>query len=389
MFLNKLKENNPKLIDYAFKANKDGLVIPDTYMLDLDVIKENAKSILDEANKYNVRLYFMLKQIGRNPIVAKALMDLGYAGAVCVDYKEALCMIDNDIKIGNVGHLEQIPTNCLKKIISAKPEVITVYSLEKIIQINEVAKSLNINQGLSIRLTDDDSKLYSGQVAGFSSNDLNDLIKKINELDNVYIKGLTVFPALLFDDEEKIIKPTENMNALKRGMDICKKEGLDDLLINVPSCTCTNSISLISSLGGNNGEPGHGLTGTSPLHVISNQPERIGYCYISEISHNYKDKSYCYGGGEYRRGHMENVLVGKDYNSAISDKVSMPSMDSIDYHFELSQNHNVGDTCVMCFRTQMFTTRSNIVVVEGLSKDEPKILGTYDPLGRLIGENFK
>lgn len=389
MFLNKLKENNPKLIEYAFKANKEGLVIPDTYMLDLDVITENAKIILEEANKYNIRLYFMLKQIGRNPLVGKRLMDLGYAGAVCVDYKEALCMIDNKIKIGNVGHLEQIPTNCLSKILKSKPEVVTVYSLEKIKQINEVTKSLNIKQGLMIRLTDDDSKLYSGQIAGFSSNELKELIKEIDKLDNVYIKGLTVFPALLFDEKEKEIKPTVNINALKKGIDICKQSGIEDLLINVPSCTCYNSMALINSLGGNNGEPGHGLTGTTPLHAISNQKERIAYCYISEISHNYKDKSYCYAGGEYRRGHMKNVLVGNDYKNAVSDEISMPDIDSIDYHFELKNNHNVGDTCVMCFRTQIFTTRSNVVVVEGLSNNNPKILGTYDSLGRLIGENFK
>lgn len=115
MFLSSLIQNNQKLIEYAFKASRDGDILPDTYILDLDTIVSNGKHIKEEADKYNIDLYFMLKQIGRNPIVAKKLMDIGFKGAVCVDYKEALCMIDNDIHICNVGHLEQIPVAALKR----------------------------------------------------------------------------------------------------------------------------------------------------------------------------------------------------------------------------------------------------------------------------------
>ena len=159
MFLSRLKENNPALLKYAFEAAKKGEILPDTYILDLDTIIQNAKIMKEEADKYNLDLYFMLKQIGRNPVVAQALQDLGFAGAVCVDYKEALCMIENGVKVANVGHLEQIPTAALQKIISSKPTVVTVYSLDKIKEINNVAKELGIVQGLLIRLTDADSQL--------------------------------------------------------------------------------------------------------------------------------------------------------------------------------------------------------------------------------------
>ena len=388
MFLSRLKENNTALLEYAFEAAKKGEILPDTYILDLDTIIQNAKVMKEEADKYNLDLYFMLKQIGRNPVVARALQDLGFAGAVCVDYKEALCMIENGVKVANVGHLEQIPTAALKKIISSKPTVVTVYSLDKIKEINNVAKELGIVQGLLIRLTDADSQLYSGQIAGFHTDCIKNLIAEVNQLNHVEIKGLTVFPALLYDDETKTILPTENINVINRGIEICNKHGLTDLNINLPSATCTASIKLIHDLGGTSGEPGHGLTGTTPLHKVTDQPEKIGYCYVSEISHNYEDKAYCYGGGLYRRGHMENVLVGTSLQDAKLSKIKAPDLDSIDYHFEIDENYPVGLTCVMCFRTQIFTTRSHVAVVKGLQTGKPECVGLYDAVGKEINRNW-
>ena len=388
MFLSSLIKNNPSLIDCSFKLAKDGEILPDTYVLDLDTIVSNGKCIKEEADKYNIDLYFMLKQIGRNPIVAKHLMDIGFKGAVCVDYKEALSMIDNDIHICNVGHLEQIPNSALNKILSSNVDYVTVYSLDKIKQINDVCKKLNINQKLLIRLTDDDSKLYSGQVAGFNTNYLDELIDEIDKLSNVTIGGLTIFPGLLYDSDKKEICPTKNTNALNRGLEICKRHNLDNLNINIPSASCAASIKLIHELGGTSAEPGHGLTGTTPLHKDTVQKEKIGYCYVSEISHNFKDKSYCYGGGAYRRGHMEEVLVGTCLDDGIVCHVSAPDMDSIDYHFEIDRNFEVGKICLMCFRTQIFTTRSHVAIVSGIQSSSPKLLGLYDSFGKKIEKNW-
>lgn len=384
MFLNKCLANNRPLIEYVFKAHQKGLILPDTYLLDLDTIKANASAMLKEADDNGVLLYFMLKQIGRNPKVGKMLMDLGFKGAVVVDYKEALVMIENGIHIANVGHLVQIPKAALRKIIASKVDVVTVYSYDKILEVNEVAKELGIVQPLLIRITDDDAELYSGQVAGFSSEELKDLIVKIEALSNVKIGGVTAFPALLYNEKEGKITPTANVNGLKRAMAILKDAGYEDLLINIPSATCCSSIKEIKKLGGNTGEPGHGLTGTTPLHKVSDEKERVGYVYVSEISHNYKDKSYCYGGGHYRRGHMENVLVGTSLDDARMLKVKAPDDDSIDYHFEISENTKVSDTAVMCFRTQIFTTRSHVAIVEGLSEGKPEITGLYDSQGQRI-----
>lgn len=388
MFLEKVIERNPELIHCAFDLHRKGLILPDTYILDLDRITENGRKMKAEADRYGIDLYFMLKQIGRNPLVARRLMDLGFAGAITVDYKEALCMIENGIHIANVGHLVQIPKVLLQKILQSKPDYVTVYSLEKIEEINEAARECGIRQKLLIRLTDEDSQLYSGQIAGFHSDEFKELIDKVSQLENVEIGGLTVFPALLYSKEEGKILPTSNLLALQRGMKIAEECGLKDLNINVPSATCCASLPLIAQLKGTSGEPGHGLTGTTPLHRDSDQPELPAYVYVSEISHNYKDKAYCYGGGHYRRGHMENVLVGSDFKHSELCKVTAPSDESIDYHYEIDRRCKVSDCAVMAYRTQVFTTRSHVAVVEGLSTGQGKLLGIYSALGERITQEW-
>ena len=67
--------------------------MPDTYVLDYDAIIENGKKMKEVADPLNIKLFFMTKQIGRNPEIAKGLMEIGFDGVVAVDFKEALTMI--------------------------------------------------------------------------------------------------------------------------------------------------------------------------------------------------------------------------------------------------------------------------------------------------------
>ena len=385
MFLEKLRHNNPQLIQASLDLLNKGLILPDTYVLDYDAIIDNAKNMKKIADENNIKLFYMLKQIGRNPIIAKALDNIGFDGCVAVDYKEALIMKENGCKLGHVGHLVQIPKHAMESLLKAKPEYITVYSYERIEQINEVCKKLNQKQKIVLRIVDEDSDLYAGQVGGFSSDELTELVNKISKLDNIILGGLTVFPALLFNSEQNKIVPTNNMKAMNRAKKIMEQLGYKDLMINIPSCTCSNSIPLIKELGGTCGEPGHGLTGTTPLHKVSDEYERVGYIYVSEISHNFKNNSYCYGGGHYRRSHMENALVGNDLSPA---KVLMPDQESIDYHFEIEGNHKLGDAVIMCFRTQVFTTRSHVAVVKGISNNKPELLGVFNSFGEKIDNSW-
>ena len=169
-------------------------------------------------------------------------MELGFAGCVAVDYKEALVMIENGICLGNVGHLVQTPKAALKKIVAAHPGVMTVYSLEKIEEIDRAAAELNCVQPLMIRITDDDASLYSGQVAGFSSQQLPEILEKVQTLKHVRIGGVTVFPALLYSEKTQTIEPTSNVNGLLRAIAYLRDKVSGELLINIPSATCCASI---------------------------------------------------------------------------------------------------------------------------------------------------
>ena len=382
MFLNLVNRRNRALVDFAIKLHKDGAILPDTYVIDLDAVIQNAKYMSEIANKEEVELYYMLKQIGRNPVVAKAIAEnTNIKKAVVVDYKEALKMMEEDLPLGNVGHLVQIPDALLEKIIYYGTDYITVYSIEKVQQIVCVANRLKKHQKLLLKVIEKDDNIYDGQYGGFHLSDLNDVISIVEASEWVEIGGLTSFPCFLFDGKENII-PTSNMKTVRKAKEVLEKEGIRPIL-NMPSATCSVTIPEIRKLGGHQGEPGHALTGTTPLHAVLDLPEVPALVYVSEISHNLDGHSYFYGGGYYRRGHFENVEV-VDGNNVIFDTVLPLKDESIDYYIETKNEHPVGATVIGSFRTQIFVTRSDLAIVSGLQSGKPHLVGIYDSLGNKV-----
>ena len=92
MFLQKVIEKDSELINTVFAYHQRGLILPDTYVVDMDSLLSNARIIKNRADQEHIDLYFMLKQLGRNPEIAKRLIEIGYKGAVVVDWKEAQVM---------------------------------------------------------------------------------------------------------------------------------------------------------------------------------------------------------------------------------------------------------------------------------------------------------
>lgn len=381
MFLNKVMNENRALLETVFSLHQKGIIAPDSYVVDVDQFINNAKAILTVAQRDNIKLFFMLKQLGRNPILAKELVKLGYESAVVVDYKEADIMMKNHIPLGNVGHLVQIPQAQIEKIVEYGTEVITVYSLDKIKKIHEAAKKLNKIQGIMIRVYDDNDLIYSGQTAGFPLKDLQCVLEEVKHLNHVKIKGVTSFPCYLFSDASNEFEPTNNLYTVQKAVKYFEKNGIGIELVDTPSATCTKTLERMKADGSNCAEPGHGLTGTTPSGAVNSMPEKISVIYVSEVSHNFSDKAYCFGGGYYRRSHVENALCGKNLAEAKKLTVDTPDLDSIDYHFGLSEEAAVGDTVVMAFRFQIFVTRSDVVLVKGISEGKPEIIGVFDSLG--------
>ncbi len=381
MFLEKTIRRNPALIKTSFELHQSGQIMPDTYVIDLDTIIENAKNIIQSAKKHDLKMYFMLKQLGRNPIIAKELIKLGYSGAVAVDFNEAKVYMDHNIPISNVGHLVQPPKALLNKLIDYQCEFITIYSIEKARDINDCLINTNRKQKVMLRIISDQDRIYSGQHAGFHIDDLENTILELKKLEHIDIKGLTSFPCFLYNENTNKNEPTENLNTILKAKEIVEKFGINIENLNAPSTTCVETIEEMAKYPVNSGEPGHGLSGTTPLHAIKDSVEIPAVTYISEISHNLDGKSFCYGGGHYRRSHVENALVGSDLDHSRNTKVIAPDLDSIDYHFGLDDLHTINETVIMAFRFQIFVTRSTVCIVKGIQSGKPEILGLYNSLG--------
>lgn len=383
MFLNKTRERNPAILDAALALHASGQIRPDTWVIDLDTLLANAGLILGEAKKYDITLYYMTKQLGRNPLIASRLQGLGYRGAVAVDYKEASVLLNAGLRLGHVGHLVQIPTAEISKIVRAHPEIVTVYSVEKAEEIAKNTLEVGREQPIMLRMWDEESPRYPGQEAGFALTELKETLRKLSAIKGIRVAGLTAFPCFLYDENKKDIVSTVNVELLSRSFE-CVKECLPStsgFQINMPSATCVRTLSDIAALGGTHAEPGHGLSGTTPLHVSTDQPEAPAMIYLTEISHHRGHSSMAYGGGFYRRGHLQHAIIDGKMTTVVS-----PDVNAIDYHFELQGHFPVGSPVLMASRAQMFVTRSDVAVVEGIHKGTPRLLGIYDPLGYPLKE---
>lgn len=385
MFLNHLQKKNPKLIEASFQLHQSGKILPDTYVVDMDTFRENARKMLEEANKVHIDLYFMLKQLGRNPYIAKALVKLGFTGAVVVDFKEAQVMMDHQIPIANVGHLVQMPKAMVKNLVAYGCKYMTVFSVEKAKEISDEATLQGKTQKILLKVVGKKDMIYSGQTAGFHLENLNHVIQELKQLSGIEIAGVTSFPCFLYEEAKDCIAPTANLSTLLSAKQLLEAQGIEIENINAPSATCSFTLQAMKDYPINSAEPGHGLSGTTPMHASKDCVEIPCVTYVSEVSHNFNEKAYCYGGGHYRRSHVAHALVGttQHYEQL---HVTPPNLESIDYYFELAHPCTVSDTVLMAFRFQMFVTRSSIAIVEGIQSGNPTIIGVYHTQGGLLHE---
>lgn len=384
MFLQQTMKQNPALVDFALEAHRRGQLLPDTYLLDLDTMVENAVALGTAARENGVALYFMLKQVGRNPVAARRLMDTGlFQGAVAVDFREALFYLRQGIPLGHVGHLVQIPDAALGVVLGARPQVMTVYSLEKARRISQLAGERGLVQDLLLRVAGPQDFLYSGQMAGIPLGELEAVSRALKELPHIRVVGVCAFPCLLYSHEREVFEPTPNAQSVQVAAGLLRDWGHPITQLNLPSASCAASMPVIAGLGGTHAEPGHGLFGSTPYHTQGG-PERQAMVYLTEVSHNFEGRGYCYGGGYYRRGHLSHALVGDSVASGQVLGVLPPNDDSIDYHLGLEQPCPVGQGVVMAFRTQVFVTRSQLALVEGLSAGRPVVTGVYDAFGNRL-----
>jgi len=392
MFLNTLVRRNPELLRAAVNLHQAGAIPPNSYVLDLDAVRRNARLIKHAADRAGLSVYPMTKQVGRNPLFLRAVARAGMPKIVCVDWMEARMVARQKAQLGHVGHLVQIPRHEAARIAALAPEVWTVFNLEKAREVSEAAGAVGRVQDLLLRVVAPDDVFYPTHDGGFRSDDIVEAAREIVRLPHLRIVGVTSFPTLLFDPERRAAALTPNLNTIVRAAEQLREElGLEITQINAPGTTSAATMDLLATAGATHVEPGHGFTGTTPWHAYEDLPEKPALCYLTEITDLNADQTYVLGGGFFIDPVIPNyqvrALVGRDGDAALrrrADAILSPP-GGIDYYSLLDRRTarmEIGDSVVYGFRAQAFSTRAHIAVLRGLSRGEEKVAGIYDVSGR-------
>ncbi|MGY0018970.1 alanine racemase [Streptomyces sp. cg35] len=387
MFLDSLITRNPELIDAAADLHRRGAIPPDTYVMDLDAIEGNAALLAAEAERLGLTLWFVVKQLGRNPELIKAIAR-HIPKYAAIDPPEARTLHAAGAQAGNLGHLVQIPHRALPEMLAWRPETVTVYDLANARAVSEAARELGFVQDVLIRLEGAEGTVYPGQEGGVPLAGIDGFAEAVEGLAGVRIAGVTAFPCVLCDPATGMPGPTPNFDIALKARQALAARGHEDLKLSAPSATSMATLPLLAELGATHGEPGHSLTGTTPLHARDlGQPEKPAYVYVTEIAHTLADgRPAVQGGGFYPRSHIKSALLPR---TGLRLPVQTAPPENIDYYRlldapEAGADVRLGDTALLAFRTQIFVTRSTVAVVGGLSTGAPRLVGLYDAQGKAV-----
>ena len=128
-------------------------------------------------------------------------------------------------------------------------------------------------QPMLARIVAKGDTFYRGHEGGFPAEDIVAVAEVIDRLPSARFAGVTSFPTQLFDSASGAVKPTPNLATLSRAAEALAKAGRSKIELNAPGTTSTEILPMLAEAGATQIEPGHGLTGTTPLHVVKDLPE--------------------------------------------------------------------------------------------------------------------
>ncbi|MGH2682402.1 MAG: alanine racemase, partial [Actinomycetota bacterium] len=263
----------------------------------------------------------------------------------------------------------------------------TVYSMDKAREAAKASAEGEREQRLLARLFAEGDTFYKGHEGGFPAEEGAKVAEELDALEGARFAGITTFPALLFDWESGEVRPTPNLRTLERAAESLRALGRIDLEVNAPGTTSSEVLSILAAAGATQVEPGHGLTGTTPLHAVRDLPEAPAVLYLSEVSHFHAGRAYSFGGGMYIDPvfppYQVTALVGADAEQALRHRVpaEIPPPEAIDYYgmLDVPEGHPVatGDTVIFGFRIQAFVTRAFVAPVSGVASGSPRVDGVW------------
>lgn len=400
-FLEVTVERNPALIQSAVELYQEGEISANTVVVDLDAVERNAQIIVEAARKHGLKLYFMTKQFGRNPEMCNVIRRVGIESAVAVDLEDAQCLVRNGIPVGHVGHLVQIPKNDVGYVLECvRPEVVTVFNLEKALHIGEEARKRGITQKILLRVVGQGDFFYPNQFGGIWEEEVRRVASEVCRFDSLKIAGVTSFPCFRFDLKTRRLEALPNLATLLRAAESLWKMGIEVEQINAPGDNSALAMELIARSGATHVEPGHAFTGTTPWHAFENLPEIPAWVYVTEVAHVDGDRAYTIGGGlmsgdaplgvwsHLYHAHRLSALVGDSPDTILERRVSAIPAGYIDYYGELrlprSMDVKVGDIAVYGLRNQVFVSRARVAVIRGVQSGVPEVVGIFDREGQLV-----
>ena len=401
MFLGALLTRNRPFVESAIQLHQAGMIPANSYVLDLDALEHNTRHFSHEAHRRGLTVYAMSKQLGRAGGALDAITRGGADGYVAVDMACARPIVAGGHALGNLGHLVQVPRAEAPEAAGLAPEYWTIFSATKASQASRAVARLGRTQKVLLRIWNDGDVFYPGHEGGFRVDELPTAIEFVNGLDGLSFAGLTTFPALLYDKDSKQVAPTPNVETLARGVEVAAATlGTDTPIeVNAPGTTSTAVLDMLADIGATQVEPGHGLTGSTPLHAVEDLPEQPAVLYLTEVAHVHQGVPLCFGGGFYVDPVFDpydtRALVAAAPEDASTDPIplDMPDPAGIDYYARLhppaSRNVEEGDTVVCGFRVQAFVTRACVVGVTGAGRADPAVAGIWNVLGDPVGEEHR
>jgi len=390
MLLKSLIARNRSFLEASVQLHHDNPIPANSYVLDLDALEANSRLMSAEAPLRGLKVYAMSKQVGRAAGALRAITDGGADGYVAVDMACARPIVANGHRLGNLGHLVQVPRAEAGEAAGLAPEYWTIFSRNKAMEASRAVSGGDRVQRVLLRVWDREDVFYPGHEGGFHLNELPEAIEFVNRLDGLTFAGLTTFPALLYDAGTKRVKTTPNVETLARGVEIALgRLGTGfPIEVNAPGTTSTAVLGLLAEIGATQVEPGHGLTGTTPFHAVADLPEQPAVLYLTEVAHLHQDVPLCFGGGLYVDPvfdpYQTRVVVARDPEEVGLEpvRIDMPDPAGIDYYARLhppeGRRLQEGDTVIAGFRIQAFVTRALVVGVKGIGAGNPVVSGIWN-----------
>ena len=408
-FLSKIRRQNPGLVKAAASFHQSGEIPADTYALDLEMIRYNSDKLYRESTRHGLTNYMCVKQFGRNPLACRTIMNSGIQQAIAHDIEGAKNLYRHEIPIGHVGHFGQIPTSELRYVLEKiRPEVITVFSIDKAKQISDMASKLDIEQGLLLKIVDDPRLELLMVGGGFTEEEAVDATRRIQQMPSVRVSGLTSYPAFVFNIFNKTYQVSNNFKRMMRVAKRLEEEaGIKVEQINAAGRNSVENMELAAQTGATHVEPGHSFIGTLPCFaLLENSAEIPAVVYVTEVSHFFSGHALAFGDsymttvgfGSVKSGTMYEYVsacVGNDPDKLLENQVParpqyLPHDDTgwFLYCALVPDNEKavkVGDTAILSFRPQVFRTpKGRVAVIDGIQKGKPRLLGLFDRTGMLI-----